>query len=112
MRENSIHQERTIAMKRNARFFVTGGGGHYLECRRHEPCLGLQNAILSTCHEICLRKIDLEYENGKQLQVILIKITESKENKSIHRLDVSGSTGPGGSSCPLAPPCPPSASYG
>ena len=42
------------------------------------------NAIFSTCHEICLRKIDLEYENGKQLQVITIKITESKENKSIH----------------------------
>ena len=28
-------------------------------------------------------KIDLEYENGKLLQVTLIKITESKENKSI-----------------------------
>ena len=35
-------------------------------------------------------------ENGKQLQVTIIKITESKENKSIHRLNVSGSTGPGG----------------
>ena len=38
----------------------------------------------------------------------ITKITESKETKSIHRLDVSGSTGPGGS-CP--PPCP-LASYG
>ena len=43
----------------------------------------------------CLRKINLEDENGKQLQVAIIKITESKENKSIHRLDLSGSTGPG-----------------
>ena len=34
-------------------------------------------------------------ENGKQLQVTLIKITESKENKSIHRLDLVGSTAPG-----------------
>ena len=41
----------------------------------------------------CVRKIGLEYENGKQLQVTIIKITESKENKSIHRLNVSGSTG-------------------
>ena len=53
-----------------AKFFVTGG--HYLECRRHEPCKGvwrypppenfqigsLQNTIFSTCHERCLRKID------------------------------------------------------
>ena len=53
----------------------------------------LRNAIFSTCHETCLRKIDLEFENGKQLQVTIIKITESKENKSIHRLEVSGSTG-------------------
>ena len=44
-------------------------------------------------------------ENRPQilLQVTIIKITESKENKSIHRLDLSGSTGPGGGSCPLAP---------
>ena len=52
----------------------------------------------------CVRKIDLEYENGKQLQVTIIKITEitdSKEDNSIHRLDVSGSTGLGGvGSCP------------
>ena len=83
--------------------------GYYRECRRHEPFRGvwgypppenfqvrrLQNAICSTCHEICLRKIDLQDENGKQLQITVIKITESKENKSIHRLDLSGSTGPG-----------------
>ena len=55
-----------------------------------------RNAIFSTCHEICLWKIDLEYENGKQLQVTIIRIIESKENKSIQRLDVSGPTGPGG----------------
>ena len=29
--------------------------------------------------------MDLEYENGKQLQVTIAKITESKENKSSHR---------------------------
>ena len=108
-----------IVVRAVARFFVTGG--HYRECRRHEPCRGgvwgypppencqiwrLRNALFSTC----LRKIDLEYENGKQLQVTIIKITESKENKSIQRLDVSGSTGPGGRGAvsPLAPP----ASYG
>ena len=39
-------------------------------------------------------KNHLEYENGKQLQVTITKI-ESKGNKSIHRLDLSGSTGPG-----------------
>ena len=31
----------------------------------------------------CLQKIDLGYENGTQLQVTIIRITESKENKSI-----------------------------
>ena len=76
--------------------------------RRHKSCRGsgvpppdnvqvwrLRNAIFSTYHEICLRKIDLEPENGKQLQVTIIKLTESKENNSIHRLDVSE-----GGSCP------------
>ena len=43
-------------------------------------------------------------KNGKQLQVTIIKMTESKENKSIRRLDVSGSTGPGGGKLPLLPP--------
>ena len=56
------------------------------------PCRGgggegglavLRNVIFSTCHEMCLRNIDLEYENGKQLQVTIIKITEAKENKSV-----------------------------
>ena len=63
----------------------------------------LRNAIFSACHEICLRKIYVEYENGKQLQVTIIKITESKENKSIHRLDVSSSTGPRGAAAPPPP---------
>ena len=70
---------------------------------------GMRNAIFSTCHEIWLRKIDLEYENGKQLQVTIIKITESKENKSIRRLDVSSSTGRGagekGRQLPSLLPC-------
>ena len=64
---------------------------------------------VQTCQEIFLRKINLEYENGKQLQVTLIKITESKENKSTHRHDFSGSAGPWGS-CPLVPPPPPALS--
>ena len=34
--------------------------------------------------------------NDKQLQVTIIIITEPKENKSINRLDLPGSTGPGG----------------
>ena len=46
------------------------------------------------------------YENCKQLQITIIKITDSKENKSIHRLDFSGSTGPGGIAAPLASPPP------
>ena len=33
---------------------------------------------------------------NNKLQVSIIKITESSENNSIHRLDVSGLTGPGG----------------
>ena len=35
------------------------------------------------------------HENGKPLQVTNITITESKENKSIHKFDLSGSTGSG-----------------
>ena len=89
---------------------------HYRKCRKHEPCREvwqyppgklqiwrLRNVIFSPCHEICLRKHDLEYVNGKQLQVTITKITESKENKSIHRLDLSGSTGRGGGCLRLAP---------
>ena len=99
-----------------ARFLLIGGE-YYQEYRRHKPCRGvgvyhppenfqiwrLRNAIFGACHEICFRKINLEYENGKQLQVIIImKITESKENKSIHRLDVKGL---GGQLPPPLPPC-------
>ena len=67
----------------------------------------LRNTIFST-HDICLRKIDCEYENGKKLQVAIIKITESKENKSFYRLDeclaqeVQGGEG-GGAAAPLLP---------
>ena len=52
-------------------------------------------------------KLTLNMKMANILQVTIIKITDSKENKSIHRLNVSGSTGPvggGGGSCP---PCPP-----
>ena len=92
-----------------ARFFVMEGVLlRVLKARALQGCVGVFSprkfsdlkapiyAIFSTCHEMCLRKIDLEYQNGKQLQFPIIKITESKENKSIQRLDVSGSTGPGG----------------
>ena len=63
----------------------------------------LPNAIFSTCHEICLRKIDLEYENGKQLQVTIVQITESKEKKSIQKLDESVAQQVWGAAAPLAP---------
>ena len=110
------------------RFFVTGEGGgegYYRESPRHKPCRGggvlgirpqkifkfgsSEMLFFSTCHEICLRKIDLEYETRTQLQVTFIKMTESKENKSIQRLDVPGSTGPGGGGGGgWLPPCLPS----
>ena len=108
-----------------ARFFVTGvrgGGGHYRECRRQEPCGAvwgyppqencqiwrLRNAIFSTFHGICLRKIDLEYENGKQLQVkssqvTIIKITKSTENNSIDRLLMCPAQQVQGAAAPLPP---------
>lgn len=43
----------------------------------------------------------LGHENGIQVQVTTSQITESKEIKSICKLDLSGSTGPGGE---LPPP--------
>ena len=66
-----------------ARFFVTGSGEGAEGIIALKGGSGgilppkiwrLQNDIFSTCHELCLRKIDLEYENGKQLQVTIIKI--------------------------------------
>ena len=42
--------------------------------------------------------------NDKQLQVTIIIITEPKENKSINRLDLPGSTGPGGVAATPPPP--------
>ena len=50
-------------------------------------------------------KIDLEYENGKLLQVTIIKITESKENKSIQCVWLNRSRE--GKGTGLFPPCPP-----
>ena len=41
----------------------------------------------------------VDFQNGKQLQVTIIKLTESKENNSIQRLDVSEE-----GSCPPWPP--------
>ena len=78
-----------------------GGGGLY---RPPEHFQIWMEALKRNFHNLsCLRQIDLEYENGKQLQVTIIKITESKENNSIHRLDLSGSTGPGEAAGPLPP---------
>ena len=54
-------------------------------------------------------KLTLKMKMANILQVTIIKITDSKINKSIHRLNVSGSTGPvgggvgGGAAAPLAP---------
>ena len=53
-------------------------------------------------------KLTLNMKMANILQVTIIKITDSKENKSIHRLNVFGSTGPvggggGGAAAPLAP---------
>ena len=94
---------------------VTGRGGIIANesCRGSGGILGQkifrfggsEMLFSALCHEIYRRKIDLEYENGKQLQVTIIKITESKENKSIQRLGVSGPTGPrGGTAAPLTRP--------
>ena len=88
-----------------------GGGGGIIaneSCRGSGGILGQkifrfggsEMLFSALCHEIYRRKIDLEYENGKQLQVTIIKITVSKENKSIQRLDVSGPTGPRGEQLP------------
>ena len=78
-----------------ARFFVTrgiiaraegtslvGGSGRGVLPPEKVSNLEAPKSYFSTWREICLRKIDLEYENGKQLQVTIIKITESKENKT------------------------------
>ena len=37
----------------------------------------------------------MKMANSELLQVTITKITESEENKSTQRLDLSGSTGPG-----------------
>ena len=56
-------------------------------------------------------KLTLNMKMANILQVTIIKITDSKKNKSIHRLNVSGSTGPvgggGGGAPPPRPPLPP-----
>ena len=72
-----------------------GGGGGVGSFSQKIFKFGGSETLFSALVMRCLRKIDLKYENSKQLQVTTIKITESKENKSIHRLDLSGSTGPG-----------------
>ena len=74
---------------------LVGGGGGGGSFSQKIFKFGGSEKLFSALVMRCLRKIDLKYENSKQLlQVTTIKITESKENKSIHRLDLSGSTGP------------------
>ena len=46
--------------------------------------------------------LNMKMAINKLLQATIIKITESKDNKSIQRLNVSGLTGPGGAAAPLA----------
>ena len=95
-----------------ATFFLTEEGGPVASCRGvwgyPQNCQNwrLRNAIFSTCHEICLRKIDLEYENGKPLQVTIIKITESKVSPSKDLMSRAQQDQRGGrrASAPLAPP--------
>ena len=65
------------------------GGGAHRKCQMHEPCRGVYI---------------LHSENGKQLQVTTIETTKTNENKSILRLDFSGSTVPGGQLLPCPPP--------
>ena len=60
--------------------------------------------LLTICTHRPWTKQFLGHENGKQLQVTTIKTTASKENISIHKLDLSGSTGPGGAQLPRCPP--------
>ena len=49
--------------------------------------------------------LNMKMAINKLLQVTIIKITESKDNKSIQRLDVSGLTGPGRGQLPPLPSC-------
>ena len=70
-----------------ARFFVMGGErGRIIASLVEIFKFGGSEMLFSALVMRCLRKIDLGYENGKQLQVTIIRITESKENKSIQRL--------------------------
>ena len=78
------HVLRSYIFRALARFFVMGGGGEVggiIESAYGKSLVGgsggkypppenfqiwrLRNAIFSTCHEICLRKIDLEIKMAK-----------------------------------------------
>ena len=95
-----------------ARFFAHGGAS---QCRKHEGGLGVSSPrkyseiLFSALMRYVSEKSTVNMKMAKKLQVAIIKITESKENKSIYRLDVclaqevQGGEG-GGVSCPLAPP--------
>ena len=91
-----------------ATFFVTGGGGGG-EGAIIASAEGTNLVVGSGC--ILPQKI-LNMEASKRyfqhlswdMSTTIIKISESKENKSIHRLDVSIPTGPRGAAAPLTPP--------
>ena len=55
--------------------FVGGSGG---TLPQNIFKFGGSETLFSALVMKCVRKLDLEYENGKQLQVTIIKITESK----------------------------------
>ena len=75
-----------LALPRDvARFFVTRGiiaraeGTSLVGGSRKNFKFGGSEMQFSALVMRCLRKIDLEYENGKQLQVTNIKITDLKK---------------------------------
>ena len=88
-----------------ARLFIKGGRGGGIMASAE----GTNLIVWSGC--ILPKKI-FNLEASKRyfqhlswdMSTTIIKITESKENKSIHRLDVSIPTGPRGAAAPLTAP--------
>ena len=93
-----------------ARSFLTGGGGEEIASVEGNSLVGGSGGILPqkifqfggsvTLFLALVTRYVSEKStsniNDKQLQVTIIIITEPKENKSINRLDLPGSTAPGG----------------
>ena len=90
---------------RKARALLGGGGVWEYPPSEHFQIWRLRNAIFSSCHEIRLRKIDLEYENGKQLQVttlLSLKKTNPSQTWFVWLNRSRGGGGGGGLAPPLA----------